>query len=183
MTELAIIDSDGFEQIKRVSDLYVTGVTSPHTIARRLGIKVVEAKSAIEAWHEIIREDADSKDLARDALHIMLERYDKLLEEANENLTNLKELVYDEKVSAQINATMKNIADFDKTRVSLLQQAGLLDRGDLGDELAEREEREAMILEILRNDLCFDCQNKIKDKLTRLTGQVQGAVIDGDVVE
>ena len=130
---LSIIESDAFEQIKKVSDLYVEGTTSPYTIARRLGIKVVEARAAIESWHEIIRHDADSKDLARDALTVMLERYDRLLVEANSNLENLKELPYDEKVSAQINTTIKVIGDLDAKRVSLLRDAGLLD--DAEDEV------------------------------------------------
>lgn len=179
---LSIIESDAFEHIKKVSDLYVEGVTSPFTIARRLNMKVVEVRSALEAWHEIIQNDADSKDMARDALHVMLERYDKLLVEANENLQNLKDLEYSVNTSAQINATLKNIADFDAKRVSLLREAGLLDAGELGDELAEREQREHQILEILKNDLCPECQLSVRDKLTRLTGEVQGNVVDGEVI-
>lgn len=180
---LSIIESDAFEQIKKVSDLYVEGTTSPYAIARRLGIKVVEARAAIESWHEIIRHDSDSKDLARDALTVMLERFDRLLVEANSNLINLKELPYDEKVSAQINTTIKVIGDLDAKRVSLLREAGLLDAADLGDELAEREEREDMLLGILRHDLCEHCKITVRDKITQLTGTVQGTVVEGEVVD
>jgi hypothetical protein len=182
LSELAIIDSNAFEKIMEVANLYADGVTSPYTIARRLNIKVVEAKAAIEQWHEMIRTDIDSSDVAKDALNVMLQRYDKLLEEANKNLKDLQGLAFDEKVSAQINATLKNIADFDAKRVDLLQKAGLLDAHELGDELAEREEREAMIIGILQHDLCDDCKEVVRDKLTRLTGQVQGTVIEGETV-
>lgn len=174
----AIIDTDAFARIEGVADLYSQGVTSPYTIARRLGIKVVEARQSIEQWHEIIREDADSRDAARDALNVMLQRYDKLLTEANDNLSNLKSMEFDEKVSAQINTTIKVIGDLDKTRVDLLQKAGLLENSDLGDELAEREEREAVIISILQNDLCEDCKYVVKNKLTQITGVVQGTVVD-----
>jgi hypothetical protein len=175
---VAIIESDAFEHIKLVADQYVKGVTSPYTIARRLNMKVTEVRTALEQWQTIITADAESKDLARDALHTMLERYDRLLVEANENLDNLKSLEYDEKISAQINATLKNIADFDAKRVALLREAGLLDAADLGDELAEREQREAMILDILKNDLCRDCQIKVRDKVSAMTGVVQGTVVE-----
>lgn len=178
MTLPAVIDTDAFDRIKEVADLYVQGVTSPYTISRRLGIKAVEARQAIEQWHEIIQNDPASQDEARDALNVMLQRYDKLLEEANENLKNLKSMIFDEKVSAQINATMKNIADFDAKRVDLLQKAGLLDAHDLGDELVEREEREALILGILRDDLCGDCKITVRDKLSTLSGTVEGTVVD-----
>jgi len=182
LSQLAIIDSNAFEKIMDVANLYADGVTSPYTIARRLDIKVVEAKAAIEQWHEMIRADVDSRDVAKDALNVMLQRYDKLLEEANKNLKDLQGLPFDEKVSAQINATLKNIADFDAKRVDLLQKAGLLDAHELGDELAEREEREGLILSILQNDLCDDCKEVVRDKLTQLTGQVHGTVIESEVV-
>lgn len=177
MSVPAIIDSDAFDKIKQVADLYVEGVTSPHTIARRLGIKVVEARQSIEQWHEIIKSDPASQDEARDALNVMLQRYDKLLAEANENLENLKSLVYDEKVSAQINSTLKLIGDLDAKRVDLLQKAGLLDANDLGDELLEREEREAMIINILRNDLCDECRMNVARKLQEVTNTVEATVV------
>lgn len=178
----SVIDTDTFESIEKVAKLYGQGITSPHTIARRLGIKVVEARQAIDQWHEILRQDADSRDAARDSLNVLLQRYDKLLEEANDNLDNLKTLVYDEKISAQINATIKIIGDLDAKRVSLLREAGLLDAADLGDELVEREEREAMLLKILREDLCDDCKIVVRDRLSVLTGQVEGTVVDAQVV-
>lgn len=177
MNELAIIDSDAFKFMESVAELHLKN-RSPYQIARELGIKVVEAKAAIAQWEEIVRNDMDSRDAARDHLNAMVKRYELLMHEAQDNLDNLKAMVFDEKVSAQINSTLKNIADFDAKRVDLLQKAGLLDAHDLGDELAEREEREAMIIEILRNDLCKSCQNHVKDKLTVLSGVVEGTVVD-----
>lgn len=177
---LSIVESDAFENIKKVGDLYAEGVTSPFTIARRLSMTVVEVRGYLETWHEIIRNDAESKDLARDALHTMLDRYDRLIARAHENIKDLEDLAYDEKVSAQINTTLKNIGDWDAKRVDLLQKAGMLDNHDLGDELAEREERESLILDMLRNDLCETCQLAIRDKITRLTGVVQGTVVEDD---
>lgn len=179
----AVIDTDAFDFIERVAKLYTEGVTSPYTIARRLNIKVVEARHAIEQWQEIIRNDADAQDAARDALNVMLQRYDILLTEANKNLQDLKGLSFDEKISAQINTTIKTIGDLDKTRVDLLQKAGLLDAHDLGDEIVERENREKMILDILRNDLCDNCKVVVRDKISKLTGTVEGTVIDAEVVD
>ena len=177
--ELSIIDADAFEQIKKVADLYVQGTTSPYTIARRLNIKVVEAKQALEQWHEVLRNDSESKDLAREHLNVMVQRYDTLIAEANENLNNLKMLAYDEKVSAQINTTIKVIGELDKVRVDLLQKAGLLDAHDLGDELAEREEREATLIDILRNHLCDSCKQEVAYRLGQVTGQVEIVRTDG----
>lgn len=173
----AVIDMNGFDRLEEVADLVMSG-KSEYQIARALSIKVVEARSYMAQFQEIINNDVEARDAARDHLNKMVARYERLIERLYENLDDLNTMEYDEKVSAQINATLKNIADFDKTRVDLLQKAGLLDASDLGDELAEREEREALILDILKNDLCPNCQSAIRDKLTRLTGVVQGEVVD-----
>lgn len=172
----AIIDTDGFAFMEQVWDLHLKN-KSEYAIARALGCKVVEARNAIEQWNEIIRDDMESRDAARDHLNAMVKRYEYLMSEAQQNLEDLRDLAYDEKVSAQINATLKNIADFDAKRVDALQKAGLLDAHNLGDELAEREQREAMLLNILRNDLCDDCKEVVRDKLTQLTGVVEGTVL------
>lgn len=132
---------------------------------------------------EIVRDDLEARDAAKDHLNDMVARYQYLMDEAQKNLDDLKALAFDEKVSAQINATLKNIADWDAKRVDYLQKAGLYDQGGLGDELAEREEREQQILQILRNDLCPDCARVVRDKLTRLTGKVEGEVIDVEHVQ
>jgi hypothetical protein len=167
--------------MEKVWDLHMKS-KSPYSIARTLGCKVVDAKFAIEQMQLIIRDDLESRDAAKDHLNDMVQRYQMLMDEAQKNLEDLKALAFDEKVSAQINATLKNIADFDAKRVDFLQKAGLYDQGGLGDELAEREEREQQILQILRNDLCPACTAVVRDKLTKLTGVVEGEVVAEHVV-
>lgn len=176
MSTPAVIDSDGFAFMEKVWDLHLQS-KSPYMIARTLGVKQVDVKFAIEQMQLIIRDDIESRDAAKDHLNDMVQRYQMLMDEAQKNLEDLKALSFDEKVSGQINATLKNIADFDKTRVDFLQKAGLYDNGDLGDELAEREEREQQILQILRTDLCPACAAVVRDKLTKLTGVVEGEVV------
>lgn len=177
MSELAIIDSDAFKFMEDVAKLHLRNRT-PYQIAREMGCKVVEAKAAIAQWEMVVRNDMDAKDAAKDHLNAMVKRYELLMREAQDNLDNLKDMAFDEKVSAQINATLKSIADFDAKRVDLLQKAGLLDAHDLGDELAEREDREAKILNILRNDLCDNCKHHVRDKLSALSGVVEGEVVE-----
>lgn len=182
---LSVIESDAFESMEKVAKLHLEG-HSPYAIARRLSIKVVEAKASIEQWQEIVANDMDSRDAARDHLNDMVKRYDTLLVELNANLDNLKTLEYDEKVSAQINTTIKSIADVDAKRVDLLQKAGLYDAGSLGDEIAVREQREALILSVLRNDLCPDCRKATMLKVKYLmenpdaTSVVEGVVLSDE---
>lgn len=172
----AVVDSDGFAFMEEVWSLHLKNKT-PYQIARALSCKVVDAKRAVETMQEIVRDDLEARDAAKDQLNDMVARYQYLMAEAERNLEMLHSLEFDEKVSAQINATLKNIADWDAKRVDALQKAGLYDTGGLGDELAEREEREQQILQILRSDLCPTCTAVVRDKLTRLTGVVEGEVV------
>lgn len=180
MTNLpAIIDTEAFQTLEKVADLMMQG-KSEYQIGRALSMKAVEARVYMQQWQQLINDDMASKDAARDHLNRMVVRYEGLIEQASENLDNLKAMVFDEKVSAQINATLKNIADFDAKRVDALQRAGLLDAHDLGDELAEREQREELLLGILRNDLCDDCRMVVARKLQEVTNVVEATVVYND---
>ena len=178
MTELVLIDSDAFAEIERVAELHVQGKT-PYAIAKELGIKAVEAKKAIAQWQTMLQQDNEAKDVARDYLNRLVAHFDKLIEKSYENLDNLRLLSFDAQISAQINTTLKNLSEYEAKRVDLLQKAGLLDASDLGDELAERERREAILIDILRNHLCDDCKQEVAVQLGKVTGQVE--IIQEDV--
>jgi hypothetical protein len=173
---IAVIESDAWESIEKVVELHLQG-KSPRAIAMKLGIKVVEATNAINQWREVVNNDMESRDSARDSLNAMVARYDHLISRLNDNLDNLQSLEFDEKISAQINATLKNIGDLDKVRVDLMQKAGLLESADLGTELAEREAREEALINILRNDLCPECRLVVAEKLQSLTNVVEAKVV------
>lgn len=176
MTLPSVIDSNAGQQILDVAELASKGY-KPMAISKELGIPFAAVKKNIEMWEEILRNDMESKDAARDYLNRMVDSYNDLLRKAHENLDNLEAEDFNEKISAQINATLKNIADFEAKRVDALQKAGLLDAHDLGDELAEREEREAQLIKILREDLCNDCKYVVATKLQALTNEVEAVQV------
>lgn len=174
---LSVTETEPFKEMEDVAGLMLKG-TSEHTTARRLGLKVVEVRALWAEYKERVNNDSLARDAARDHLNLMVKQYDELVYKANENLENLENMPFDEKISAQINTTIKTIGELQAKRVDALQKAGLLDAHDLGDELAEREEREELILSMLRDDLCPSCQVVIRDKMSKLTGQVQGTVVE-----
>lgn len=176
MTELVLMDEDSSEKREKVALLIMEGKT-PRAVAQRLHMKVVEVNNYWEQFQQIARSNT-SQEMAEDFLHRTVGHYDRLIAELYSNLDNLKAANFDEKYSAQINTTLKNIADFEAKRVDMLQKAGLLDGADLGDELAEREKREEMLLKILRDDLCPECQRVVRDRITALTNVVEGTVVE-----
>ena len=145
--------------------------------ARRLNMKVVEVRALWQNYIDRLNNDVMARDAARDHLNLMVKQYDELIARLHQNLDDLGQLSYDEKVSAQINTTTKNIGELQAKRVDALQKAGLLDAHDLGDELAEREEREALLINILRNDLCDECRAVVARKLQEVTNTVEATVV------
>ena len=172
MTELVLADGDRFEQMERVASLRLTG-KSDTAVAKELGLQRKVVIELFAEYRESLSRDGLARDLARDHLNQMVVHYDKLIEESYKLLSSLKSMAFGEKVSAQINATLKNISDYESRRVDALQKAGLLDASDLGDELAEMEEKQQILINILRNDLCVNCRPNVMNKLRRVTGQVE----------
>jgi hypothetical protein len=186
---LTPIDGEAYKHMEEIAKRHLKA-HSPLKIARDLGIKVVEVNQNIALWREIVQKDMESRDSARDHLNEMVQRFTALIETLNENLDDLKSYDYSgdgkqsaakfESISGQINTTVRNIADLDSKRVDLLQKAGLLDNTALGDELAERERREEILIDILRNDLCPECRVAVARKLQAVTNEVEAVVIYDD---
>lgn len=179
MSELSLVDSDPFKKMEEVATAMMKG-HSELKVARDLGIKVIEVRSIWGEFKERLNQDSFANDAARDHLNLMVKQYDDSIAKLHENLEALEFLEFNEKISAQINATVKNIADMLAKRVDLLQKAGLMDAHDLGTELAEREEREEAIIKILREDLCPDCRMTVARKLQALTNMVEATVVYDD---
>lgn len=177
MSDLSVVETDPFKEMEKVASMMLKG-HSEYTTARRLNMKAVEVRALWSQYKERLTNDSMATDVARDHLNLMVKQYDSLIAKANQNLEDLESLTYDEKISAQINATIKTIGDLQAKRVDTLQKAGLLDAGELGEELAQREEREQQLLNILRNDLCADCKVVVRDKLTAMSSVVEGTVVN-----
>lgn len=170
--ELSIVDSDRFELMEQVASLRLAG-KSDTAVAREIGIQRKVAIQLFNEYKEIVKSDRESRDWARDHLDLMVKHYDRLIEKSYEVYRNLEFMSFDEKVAAQMNTTLKNISEYEHKRVDTLQKAGLLEGAELGDEMAAMEEKQQLIIDILKNDLCPVCRPTVMSKLKRITGKVE----------
>ncbi len=76
----------------------------------------------------------------------------------------------DYKVTAGI---LKSLADVEAKRVELLQKAGLLADNAVGDQIAESDRKQRIIVEILQQHLCASCRKEVASKLSQVTEQVE----------
>lgn len=174
---ISAYESDAFQMMEKVADGLMMGKTE-YAVAKELGIKRVEVISLHNQWKEMLAADNMASDIARDHLNKMVKHYDRLINESYKILADLKDERFTHQIAAQMNATLKNIADYEARRVDALQKAGVLEGADLGDELAAMEEKHHILIEILRNDLCPDCQKSVATKLQKVTNQVEVIRVD-----
>lgn len=170
-----LADSDRFLKMDQVAKLRMQGFNDTE-ISKRLDIKRTLVKELFVEYKETLAKDSEARDMAKDALLIMVEHYDALIKESYEILNDLKGENFSHQIAAQMNATLKNISEYESRRLTAWQQAGLLENSELGDELADMEEKAAMLINILRNDLCDVCRKTVNEKLQQATNVVEVVV-------
>lgn len=170
---------DRYEQINKVAQMYIKGTTSPTVIARELSIKRAEALTLIEEWKEIARNNDDVKEQATEALQQGIQHYSMIVERLWETVEQSDD-ADDYKTK---NSVLKNIADIEAKKIDMLQKAGLYDDASLGDELAEMEEKQAILISILKDvtSTCDHCKIEVARRLSKITGKAEPVIIDGEV--
>lgn len=152
-------------------------------IAKKLNIPRKEVMALIADYRAALSNDGQARDAARDHLNMMSKHYDVLIKKFYDLIDDIDDLSFNHQVAGQKKDALKAIAELEAKRVDTYQKAGMLESADLGDELAEREEREAIIIDILEHDLCPVCQNNISFKLASLTGRLpELEIVEGEVV-
>lgn len=165
------VESERFETMEKVADLMFHGNTETQ-IAKQLNIPRKEVIRLQEDYRTALANDSEARDMARDYLHQMVKHYDSLIKKFYELVEEIDALSFNHQVAGQKNAALKAIADLEAKRLDALQKAGLLENSELGDELAEAEEKRQIIIDILEHDLCPACKRVTASKIMQLTGKV-----------
>lgn len=159
---------DRYERVNAVAQLYIKGTTNPTAIAKQLGIKRAEAVGLIDEWKEIARNNEDVKGQASEALQAGIQHYSLIVEKMWETV---EQADFADDIKTK-NAVLKNIADIEAKKIDMLQKAGLYDDAALGDELAEMEEKQQILVDILKEVTsgCDNCKLEVARRLSKVTG-------------
>jgi len=171
---------DRYEQINAVAQMYIKGTTSPTVIARELGVKRADAIALITEWREIARSNDDIREQASQALQEGIQHYSMITERLWETVEQA-DAAFDYKTK---NSVLKNVADIEAKKIDMLQKAGLYDDAAIGDELADMEEKQAILISILKEVTadCDHCKYEVARRLAKVTGKVEPVTVSGDVV-
>lgn len=170
---------DRFDMMERVAKFRMKG-DSDTKVAKALGIPRKVVIELFDEYKLMLANDRDARDRAMDLLNLMVEQYDELISDSHKLLEKIQNETFDDKYANQEAKVLGLISDLIAKRLKAVQDAGLLEASDIGDEYAEIEEKANLLISILRNDLCEDCRNRVRDKLAVATNQVEAIIVEDD---
>lgn len=166
MTEL----EKPFEQMNVVVEMSLKGY-NPTEISKELDIKRADVLRIIEEWKSYAQNDKSIQERAREALVASDQHYSMLINRAWETVEQ-SDVAAD--LKAKVSA-LKLVSDIQSKQMEMLQKAGLLDNAEVGARIAEAEEKQEILMGILRDvtSECSHCRREVAQRLSRISGAVE----------
>jgi NADH dehydrogenase/NADH:ubiquinone oxidoreductase subunit G len=160
------------DEVNKVVEEYLKG-NDPTKISKELALPRTRVVALIEEWRQMAADNAAIRARAKEALVGADTHYNKLIAKAYE-------VIDDATTTANLgakNGAIKLVMDIEKTRIDMLQKAGLLENQELAEEMIEIEEKQQILVSILR-DVASE-HPEIRDKIMSRLSQVarKGEVI------
>ena len=162
------------DQVNRVVEKYLAG--TPETqISKELSIPRQKVVGYINEWRAMASDNAAIRARAKEALVGADTHYSKLIQKAYE-------VIDEATTTANLNAKtsgIKLVMDLERTRIDMLQKAGLLENKELAEEMLQIEERQEILIGILK-DIASEhpeVRDKIMSRLSRATKQGETVTI------
>jgi uncharacterized protein YdcH (DUF465 family) len=138
----------------------------PTQISKELDMPRQKVVAYINEWRVMAADNAAIRGRAREALAGADAHYNKLIQKAYE-------VMDDATTTANLgakNASIKLVMDIEKTRIEMLQKAGLLENKELAEEMLEIENKQEILVGILK-DIASE-HPEIRDKIMRRLSDV-----------
>jgi hypothetical protein len=160
------------DQVNKVVEKYLAG-TNETQISKELAMPRQKVVAYINEWRAMAADNAAIRARAKEALVGADTHYTKLIQKAYE-------VIDDAGTTANLSAktaAIKLVMDLEKTRIDMLQKAGLLENKELAEEMMEIERKQDLIVGLLR-DIASE-HPQIRDEIMRRLSQIakEGEVI------
>lgn len=153
------------DQVNRVVEKYLAGA-EPTQISKELALPRQKVVAYIDEWRAMAADNAAIRARAKEALVGADTHYNKLISKAYE-------VIDDATTTANLgakNAAIKLVMDIEKTRIDMLQKAGLLENKELAEEMLEIERKQEILVNILK-DMATE-HPEVRDKIMRRLSEV-----------
>jgi uncharacterized protein YdcH (DUF465 family) len=160
------------DEVNKVVEKYLQG-NEPTQISKELAMPRTKVVALIDEWKSMASDNAIIRARAKEALAGADAHYNKLIQKAYE-------VMDDATTTANLgakNASIKLVMDIEKTRIDMLQKAGLLENQQLAEEMVEIEKKQEVLVGILR-DIASEYP-EVRDEIMRRLAQIarKGEVI------
>ena len=163
---------DHLDQMNKVVAKYLEG-NDETKISKQLNLPRQKVVSFLNEWRQMAANNAAIRERAREALVAADTHYSKLIGQAYEVID---EATTTANLPAK-NAAIKLVLDIESRRIDMLQKAGLLENKELAEEMMEIENRQEILVGILK-DIAAE-HPEIRDKVMR---RLSGVAKDGEVI-
>jgi|SRR5215203_1287029 len=167
-SELEVIQH--YEDQNRVVDMYIKGA-SKTDIKKATGFEHAKIDKFLADFKEYAAQDSAIRERARGIVLELDAHYNSIIRDSYEAIENLK---FNEDPKGVL-AGLKNVADIQAKRMELLAKAGLLADNTLGDQIAEAERKQSILVDILKNIAKKhpEIAREISSELSKVTGAVE----------
>ena len=148
------------DQVNKVVAKYLEG-NDPTKISKELSIPRQKVVAYLDEWKIMASNNAAIRERAREALVAADTHYNKLIGQAYE-------VIDDATTQANLSAkttAIKLVLDIESRRIDMLQKAGLLENKELAEEMMEIENRQDILMNILK-DVAAE-HPEVRDKIMR----------------
>ena len=162
------------DQVNKVVEKYLAG--TPETqISKELNLPRQKVVGYINEWRMMASDNAAIRARAKEALVGADTHYSKLIQKAYEVIDEATTVA---NLTAKT-AGIKLVMDLERTRIDMLQKAGLLENKELAEEMLQIEERQEVLIGILK-DIASEhpeIRDEIMKRLARATKPGQTVTI------
>lgn len=148
------------DSMNKVVSKYLEG-NDETKISKALNLPRQKVVAFLNEWRQMASNNAAIRDRAREALVAADTHYNKLISQAYE-------VIDEATTTANLNAknsAIKLVLDIESRRIDMLQKAGLLENKELAEEMMEIENRQNILMNILK-DIASE-HPEIRDKIMR----------------
>jgi len=148
------------DQMNKVVAKYLEG-SDPTKISKELSLPRTKVVAYLEEWKIMASNNAAIRERAREALVAADTHYNKLIQQTYE-------VIDDATTTANLSAkttAIKLVLDIESRRIDMLQKAGLLENKELAEEMMEIENRQQILMNILK-DIAAE-HPEVRDKIMR----------------
>jgi hypothetical protein len=148
------------DQVNKVVSKYLEG-NNETAISKQLNLPRQKVVAYLDEWKQMASNNAAIRERAREALVAADTHYNKLIGQAYDVID---EATTTANLTAKTTA-IKLVLDIETRRIDMLQKAGLLENKELAEEMIEIENRQQVLVGILK-DIASE-HPEVRDKIMR----------------